>query len=179
MDFVTYQMHANVERNEPAEELRARSQHRLTRLAQGTAVVLAIGLLPTGSLSAAAQEVSASPTAEIGMVASASIAPSADTDGDGLSNQFEASFNALFNPNDSDTDHDDLRDGDEFNDRYGVTYPNVWDSDGDGLGDGQEVFGYYGYVTQPDVWDTDRDGRSDGAEIFDHNHRTSPIVFEP
>lgn len=161
-----------------AERHHAMSQHNFVKLVHGAAIVLAIGLLPIGSLSVSAQE-TATPTNSDPSLRAAPLPSGADTDGDGLTNQFEASFNGLLNPNDSDTDHDNLRDGDEFNNRYGVTYPNVWDSDGDGLGDGQEVFGYYGYVTRADVWDTDRDGRSDGAEIFDNNHRTSPIVFEP
>lgn len=159
---------------------RAMGGPRLSKLVHGTAVVLTIGLLPLSSFSVSAQE-AATPTTTNGdyVLTAAPQAPGADTDGDGLTNQFEASFGGMLNPNDSDTDHDNLRDGDEFNNRYGVTYPNVWDSDGDGLGDGQEVFGYYGYVTRADVWDTDRDGRSDGAEIFDNNPRTSPVVFEP
>ncbi len=152
------------------------SRRGLVKLVHGAAVVLSIGLLPMAGAPVAAEDVSSSSD---NVLRAAPLNPNADTDGDGLTNQFEASYGGLLNPNDSDTDHDNLSDGAEFNNSYGVTYPNVWDSDGDGLGDGQEAFGYYGYMTRPDVWDTDRDGRSDGAEIFDNNPYTSPIVFEP
>lgn len=179
MDFQSFSRQPS-EQSLPRQEerLHAMRSPRLSKFVQGTAVVLSIGILSIGSLSVSAQE-TATPTSSDSTLRAAPLPSGADTDGDGLTNQFEASFNGLLNPNDSDTDHDNLRDGDEFNNRYGVTYPNVWDSDGDGLGDGQEVFGYYGYVTRADVWDTDRDGRSDGAEIFDNNPRTSPVIFEP
>ena len=58
-----------------------------------------------------------------------------DLDGDGLANDQEAVYGT--NPNNPDTDGDDLTDGNEVNDVF--TAPTVADTDGDGINDGQEV----------------------------------------
>lgn len=116
----------------------------LSSVTRRTAVVLAAGVVLISGVAFSAHEAAPQITSsEDGLSPRATtLNPNADPDGDGLSNQFEVSFGGVFNPNERDTDHDDLRDEEEFNKRYGHTYPNLWDSDGDGIGDGQEVFGY-------------------------------------
>jgi cysteine-rich repeat protein len=61
--------------------------------------------------------------------------PPPDRDGDGLSDDDEATRRT--DPDDPDTDDDGLSDGEEV--RLGSD-PLVWDSDGDGVSDGDEVF---------------------------------------
>ncbi|MCD6578392.1 hypothetical protein J7L48_02855, partial [bacterium] len=58
-----------------------------------------------------------------------------DDDNDGLSNSSEGYYGT--DPNDPDTDHDGLMDGDEINNEK--TNPLQFDTDGDGYGDGREV----------------------------------------
>jgi len=82
----------------------------------------------------------------------------ADEDDDGLIDLQE--FVNSTDPNDEDSDSDDLNDGDEVN-TYG-TNPNDPDTDGDGLTDGEEV---NTYGTNPNNEDTDGDGVSDKDEI--------------
>ena len=100
-----------------------------------------------------------------------------DPDGDGLTNNEEAS--AGTDPGDPDTDDDRLADGDEV-DVHG-TDPTDADSDGDALVDGDEVNGLVVRQrfhvcskkarrsvivrTEPLRKDTDRDGLRDGREV--------------
>lgn len=80
-----------------------------------------------------------------------------DPDADGLSTTQEIQLGT--DPNNIDTDHDGLSDGEEVN--VYKTNPLVADTDQDGLTDGQEV---KIYKTNPLVPDTDQDGLNDGAE---------------
>jgi hypothetical protein len=81
-----------------------------------------------------------------------------DTDGDGLSDEDEATLGT--NPNLLDTDGDGLTDQAEAI-RY-KTDPKLEDTDGDGLNDQQEVITY---KTDPRNTDSDGDGYSDGQEV--------------
>ena len=124
-----------------------------------------------------------------------------DTDGDGLSDDFENQIGS--NPNDADTDDDGVPDGQEANpaaDSDGDGLINVLDadSDNDGLFDGTEM----GYdcsnpdtdtsknrcipdadkdapPTSPIDWDTDDGGVSDGSEDPNHNGRIDPGEGDP
>jgi hypothetical protein len=79
-----------------------------------------------------------------------------DSDGDGLSDEFEQVIGS--NPRNADTDGDGLSDGNE----YGRgTDPVNADTDGDGLSDSAELT----RGTDPVNADTDGDGFSDGAEV--------------
>jgi TolB protein len=89
----------------------------------------------------------------------------ADSDGDELLDGDEVR-NLGTDPLNSDTDADGLSDGEEFIRRS--TDPRNPDSDGDGLGDGDEVQ----RATDPLNPDTDQDGLGDGAEI---NLGTDPL----
>ena len=81
-----------------------------------------------------------------------------DADGDGLDNAGEQS--ARSNPTQSDTDGDELIDGDEVN--IHGTDPTRSDSDSDGLDDGLEVL----VGTDPLSTDSDDDGLGDGFELL-------------
>lgn len=111
---------------------------------------------------------------ETALAATISVTPVAsagdeDSDGDGLTNDLEATLET--DPNNPDTDGDGLNDGDEvFN--WG-TQPNDTDSDDDGLLDGDEVFNH---KTHPRFNDTDGDGMSDGLEAADPNR--DPLVAD-
>ncbi len=82
--------------------------------------------------------------------------PSPDTDGDGLSDDEEATRGT--DPLLADTDGDGLGDGDEVS---RMTNPLASDTDGDGLRDGQEI----SLGTNPLLVDTDGDGIQDGTEV--------------
>lgn len=84
--------------------------------------------------------------------------PDGDSDGDGVSNLDE--FTLQLNPANSDTDGDGLTDGDELNTHR--TDPAKTDSDGDGLRDGAEVLVH---KTDPTKRDTDGDTHSDFDEV--------------
>ena len=86
------------------------------------------------------------------------VVPAVDTDGDGLSDSYEASVGT--DQNDADSDNDGLTDGEEVN-IYGSD-PLAADSDGDSLNDDDEVNRYF---TNPNASDTDNDGLSDPQEI--------------
>jgi WD40 repeat protein/thrombospondin type 3 repeat protein len=81
-----------------------------------------------------------------------------DPDADGLSSTQESQLGT--DPNNIDTDHDGLSDGEEVN--VYKTNPLIADTDQDGLTDGQEVKQYQTNALTPD---TDQDGLNDGAEI--------------
>ncbi|MFY8300177.1 hypothetical protein AAEU28_15520 [Pseudoalteromonas sp. SS15] len=95
----------------------------------------------------------------------------ADTDGDGLSDDYEISNDARYlDPLKKDTNGDGKNDGDEDFDKDGLTTkeeseqntsPYFFDSDGDGLSDKQEVDLQF----NPLLVDTDDDGLSDFEEF--------------
>ena len=111
-----------------------------------------------------------------------------DTDGDGMSDEYEVAHgldpnlddsaldpdadnltnleehDAGSDPSKADSDDDGLRDDAEL---AAGTNPVASDSDGDGLTDGEELEpGEDGFVTNPLNPDTDGDGFSDGSERF-------------
>ncbi|MGJ8724254.1 MAG: hypothetical protein ACSHYB_06835 [Roseibacillus sp.] len=109
------------------------------------------------------------------------IAGNVDTDDDGILDEFETNTGIYVNasntgtdPNNPDTDGDDLEDGDEvFGDLFtGFTSnPLLTDTDGDNLGDKDEVFGslnsaFFNEETDPDNDDSDNDGILDGVEVL-------------
>lgn len=79
-----------------------------------------------------------------------------DTDGDGLTDVDEETYET--DANDSDSDDDGVSDGSEVS--YG-TDPNDDDTDSDGLSDYTEIFTT---LTDPSDSDTDNDNYTDGAE---------------
>lgn len=99
------------------------------------------------------------------------VAAGADSDGDGLSDAFEAQSGGLLDPMSGDTDGDGVVDPAEDPDHDGLsnhgeqrfgTLPHLRDSDGDGRRDGRE--------------DADGDGRPNGAE---QDHRAVPTPLRP
>jgi hypothetical protein len=92
-----------------------------------------------------------------------------DKDGDGLTNLKE--YQLKTDPQNVDTDGDELTDGEEVN-TY-LTDPLKPDTDGDGLSDGQEV---KTTLTKPLLADTDGDGLSDGQEV--NTYHTDPLVAD-
>ena len=87
------------------------------------------------------------------------VAGPVDTDGDGLTDDYEMQIGT--DPNNPDTDGDGLTDGAEVL-KY-KTDPLNPDSDFDGLKDGAEVFKY---KTDPLDPDTDKGGVTDGHEVL-------------
>ena len=92
----------------------------------------------------------------------------ADTDGDGLTDAYEATLGT--SPTNADTDGDGLNDGLEV--QIG-TNPLLADTDGDGLSDGVEVNTTH---TNPLLADTDGDGLSDGLEV--NTIHSDPLVVD-
>ncbi len=97
---------------------------------------------------------------EFGEPVAVCCAASVDTDGDGLSDDEEASLGT--DPNNPDTDGDGTNDGEDAfpNDRNDSV-----DTDGDGLGDNAET----DLGTDPNNEDTDGDGTDDGNDDFPLN----------
>ena len=96
-----------------------------------------------------------------------------DTDGDGLTDDYESTIGT--DPNNPDSDGDGLSDQEE--DEGWGTDPNTADTDGDGLSDGDEASNY---GTDPTDADTDFDGFSDGDEIASasdpNDQNSTPVV---
>jgi len=110
-------------------------------------------------------------------------APGADSDSDGLDDYTEM-FLTMTDPNNKDTDGDQLFDGEEDKSKDGIiqiwngeTDPNSPDTDGDGLTDGIEVKGATG--TDPNIVDTDGDCILDGVEDANHNGIVDPGETSP
>lgn len=82
----------------------------------------------------------------------------ADTDGDGLNDEQEATRGT--DPSVADTDGDGLSDGDEVS--MHLSDPAIADTDGDGLTDGDEV---RVWRSNPSLRDSDGDTFSDGQEV--------------
>jgi hypothetical protein len=116
-----------------------------------------------------------------------------DTDGDGLSDQWEITMAArpaiaggyAFNPRNPDTDNDGLKDGEEA--RWGAN-PAVADSDGDGRSDFAELDGYnFMYATgkmvkaysYPHLADSDGDGMDDKVEYSLYTYDPVQFPFNP
>ena len=116
----------------------------------------------------------------------------ADSDGDGLSDDFENS--ACTKPDDADSDDDGIKDGDEDKNADGLVGPDETDpcnadTDGDGIQDGTELGVTTAMITSdtdpaffiadadpatktnPTARDTDGDGYSDGEEDSNFNGR--------
>jgi hypothetical protein len=87
--------------------------------------------------------------------------PTGDTDGDGFDDAYEEALGT--DPNNPDTDGDNVSDSDEVG-LYGSD-PLDPDTDFDGLQDGDEV---NVWLTDPTGADTDGDGVDDYAEVIDH-----------
>ncbi len=91
----------------------------------------------------------------------------ADSDADGLKDGEEVKTYKI-DPLKMDTDGDGLKDGDEV--RIEKTDPGKMDSDGDALGDGEEI---QKFKTDPLKADTDGDGLKDGQEV--NTTKTDPL----
>lgn len=92
-----------------------------------------------------------------------------DPDGDGLPNTGEYANNT--DPHVADSDGDGLNDGFEVNTSF--TNPMLADTDGDGLTDSEEV---NTHNTNPNLADSDLDGLSDGDEV--NIHHTNPNLAD-
>ncbi|MET0404833.1 MAG: OmpA family protein [Cystobacter sp.] len=107
---------------------------------------------------------------------------SADSDGDGLSDEDELGRGT--DPRNPDTDGDGLSDGIEV--KVAGTDPLDDDTDDDGLMDGDEDANHDGVIdadeTNPEVFDTDDDGLGDGLEsglVQPRGENTNPARFVP
>jgi hypothetical protein len=106
-----------------------------------------------------------------------------DTDNDGLSDEDEAALGT--NPNDADSDDDNLQDGVEVN-GLNPTNPLDNDSDNDGLFDGAEDANHNGEQntneTNPNDADSDNGGEPDGSEVNANRDPLDPaddLLFNP
>ncbi|HIF37311.1 MAG TPA: hypothetical protein EYQ70_02740 [Marine Group III euryarchaeote] len=103
-----------------------------------------------------------------------------DSDGDGLSDEYENGIGT--NPFDDDTDGDGLPDGAETNTGEYIdggntgTDPLSKDTDKDGLEDDDEILGRTSFFTHPLDSDSDNDGLTDGQEV--NEYYTSPIDYD-
>jgi hypothetical protein len=116
---------------------------------------------------ATAQVIGITQTSIANQTQAAAVGPE-DTDGDGLTNQEEVQLGT--DPNNPDTDQDQLMDGPEV--KTLRTNPLNPDSDADQLTDGDEV---NRIRTDPLKMDTDGDGLGDGDEV---NRTTDPLQFD-
>ncbi|MCW5556772.1 MAG: hypothetical protein KIT22_02855, partial [Verrucomicrobiae bacterium] len=96
----------------------------------------------------------------------------ADSDNDGMDDDWERlnGLNVGINDADDDPDDDGLTNFQEFTEK---TNPQEADTDGDGLNDGAEVNTHH---TNPLRADTDGDTLTDGAEV--NIHQTDPLKFD-
>jgi hypothetical protein len=99
-------------------------------------------------------------------IASASV----DSDGDGLTDDFE--LRGLTDPQNPDSDRDYLSDGDEFHKYY--TGPTNQDSDDDGVSDGDEVLRYHTDPNYNPGQDPDSDGLETPEELDNHLDPQNP-----
>ena len=127
----------------------------------GIIILCLIILLPIRSMQNAAR---ATQTAAFNQT-QAALSGQEDFDGDALNNDEEVAIGT--DPQNPDTDGDELLDGDEVN-TY-ATNPLLPDTDKDGLSDGEEILVQKSDPLNPD---TDADGLNDGDEI---NFKTVPI----
>ena len=96
----------------------------------------------------------------------------ADTDGDGLSDSFEAMWGA--NAANPDSDGDGVPDAEEL--REG-TNPLSNDTDGDGISDYNELHPAGNYSSEPLLRDSDKDGANDTVEVAAGKDPESPMSF--
>ena len=131
----------------------------------------------------------------------------ADSDGDGMPDEYEDMFDFLdkndsgdavldqdndeltnlqefvlrTDPDSDDSDDDTLSDSDEVN--TFLTDPNAADSDEDGIEDGEEIIaGEDGFITNPLLQDSDMDGFNDNEEVTegtDPTDASDPPPAEP
>jgi Bacterial TSP3 repeat len=97
-----------------------------------------------------------------------------DSDGDGLTDEFEIPNH--LDPQNPDSDRDYLSDGDELHKYYTgppTQTPKPKDTDADGLSDSDET---NVYRTNPNRKDTDRDGRDDGSEVKNGINPRIPLL---
>jgi uncharacterized protein YegL len=153
------------------------------RVSQIFATLFAVSLLV--ACGGGEEQTSPTPTAQSELSAAVKTAFGADpskidTDGDGLTDDFEIKYGYPFlKPNNKDTNGNGINDADEDNDVDGLTNlqeqqykvnPLTADSDGDGLSDKDEIFTY---KTDPNNSDTDGDGIPDGREVA---NGSNPLV---
>lgn len=166
-----------------------------TPLRRGTSA-LAAAMLPLGTL------LVTSP-ADAAPAEAPALSPTADSDGDGLSNGDEVTTYSS-SPLNPDSDGDGLGDGDEvdgttnsaknpnykngyYRNHPGSTNATAADTDGDILTDLEEVLGSVNadnpgasaaaeLATDPNVADTDGDTLADGSEVYVHS--TDPTVAD-
>ncbi len=143
--------------------------------------ILLIGLLTAcggGSDTASTEQSGALPAAVL--TAFGADPTKTDTDGDGLTDEFEIKFGYPYlKPDNKDSNNNGVNDADEDSDGDGLTnlqeqqyktLPLSADSDGDGLSDKDEIFIY---KTDPNNSDTDGDGIIDGREVA---NGSNPLV---
>ncbi len=104
-------------------------------------------------------DVAASFASAVAQISYENVSSTTDYDNDSLSDADELKLGTDLT--DSDTDDDDLLDGEEFH--IYKTNPLEWDSDSDKLSDGEEIIIYETEALDPD---SDKDGIWDGDEVM-------------
>lgn len=96
----------------------------------------------------------------------------ADSDRDGIPDDWEHQFRGVLNPEINDSQDDPDQDGltNEWEFKL-LSNPADPDTDGDGLSDGIEV---HQYRTNPAMADTDSGGRTDGDELMTYRNPLNP-----